>query len=52
MKNTRRPTAIIEREQDAYAALPELEIAGHTVESARKNRVGSAGALLRVRCCY
>lgn len=40
MKTTRRLTAIIEREDDAYIALcPELDIAsqGDTVESARKN---------------
>ncbi len=42
MKTTRRLTAIIEREDDAYVALcPELDIAsqGDTVEAARKNLV-------------
>jgi predicted RNase H-like HicB family nuclease len=42
MKTTRRLTAIIEREDDAYVApCPELDIAsqGDTVESARKNLV-------------
>jgi predicted RNase H-like HicB family nuclease len=42
MKTTRRLTAIIEREDDAYVALcPELDIAsqGDTVESARKNLI-------------
>ena len=42
MKTTRRLTAIIEREDEAYVALcPELDIAsqGDTVESARKNLI-------------
>lgn len=42
MKTTRQPTAIIEREDDAYVALcPELDIAsqGETVEAARTNLV-------------
>lgn len=42
MKTTRRLTAIIEREDDAFVALcPELDIAsqGDTVESARKNLI-------------
>ncbi len=42
MKTTRRLTAIIERDDDAYVALcPELDIAsqGHTVEAARSNLV-------------
>ena len=42
MKTSRRLTAIIEREDDAYVALcPELDVAsqGDTVESARKNLV-------------
>jgi len=42
MKTTRRLTAIIERDDDAYVALcPELDIAsqGLTVEAARSNLV-------------
>ena len=42
MKTTRRLTAIIERDDDAYVALClELDIAsqGHTVEAARSNLV-------------
>jgi predicted RNase H-like HicB family nuclease len=42
MKATRRLTAIIEREDDAYVALcPELDIAsqGDTVESAKANLI-------------
>ena len=42
MKTTRRLTAIIERDADAYVALcPELDIAsqGRTVEAARSNLV-------------
>jgi predicted RNase H-like HicB family nuclease len=42
MKTTRRLTAIIEREDNAYVALcPELDIAsqGETVEAARDNLV-------------
>ena len=42
MKNTRRLTAIIEREDDAYVSFcPELDIAsaGETIEEARANLV-------------
>lgn len=42
MENTRRLTAIIEREDDGYVALcPELDIAsqGSTIEDARANLI-------------